>query len=62
MYRCLMAVDDSIRGGSGSPPAGGMEVMEGFRDNESLGFGGLALGGPTGTMRDPNSTPIVTSW
>jgi hypothetical protein len=19
-------------------------------------------GGPTGTMRDPNSTPIVTSW
>lgn len=22
----------------------------------------LEAGGPTGTMRDPNSTPIVTSW
>ena len=28
----------------------------------SFGFGGCVLGGPTGTIREPNSTPIVTSW
>jgi hypothetical protein len=25
-------------------------------------FNAFEAGGPTGTMRDPNSTPIVTSW
>lgn len=41
-----------------------------FFDGEGGGsaFEGLLMlseyeeGGPTGTMRDPNSTPIVTSW
>ena len=27
-----------------------------------FGFGGCVFGGPTGTIREPNSTPIVTSW
>lgn len=26
------------------------------------GLGAGVLGGPTGTMREPNSTPMVTSW
>lgn len=25
-------------------------------------LGGCVFGGPTGTIRDPNSTPMVTSW
>lgn len=44
-------------------------AREGVGDGEALGLelGLLMLrereaGGPTGTMREPNSTPMVTSW
>jgi len=39
-----------------------MLLAEGSLENEGLGLGGRALGGPTGTIREPNSTPMVTSW
>lgn len=43
------------------------EVAEGEVGGLGFGFGLLMprareAGGPTGTMREPNSTPMVTSW
>ena len=49
----------STLGGAGNPAE--METAEGSRDMLGLGLGGCVFGGPTGTIRDPNSTPIVTS-
>lgn len=45
----------------------GADVVVGSEDEEGL-LEGLLMessrdaGGPTGTMREPNSTPMVTSW
>lgn len=44
-------------GGSFFDGEGGGSVFEGL-----LMLSEYEAGGPTGTMRDPNSTPIVTSW
>lgn len=41
----------------GDTGAGACEVLAGL-----LILRAYEAGGPTGTMRDPNSTPIVTSW
>lgn len=46
-------------GRSGKPTGGGRSKL-GSREREGLGLGGCVLGGPTGTMREPNSTPMVT--
>lgn len=49
----------------GSPTGfalGLLDAREGSRESEGLGGVGFEFGGPTGTMREPNSTPIVTSW
>ena len=61
IYFCWAVLEGSARGGSGRPLAGGIDVREGSC-GDGLALGGGAFGGPTGTMRDPNSTPIVTSW
>jgi hypothetical protein len=43
-------------------------TFEGADDAGAASLVGLLMlneceaGGPTGTMRDPNSTPMVTSW
>jgi len=73
MYRCgpAAAADTVLAGaflgGSGRPFGAGAEEEEAEVGGDgSLGArrGGLgfAWGGPTGTIREPNSTPMVTSW
>lgn len=39
-----------------------MLLVDGSLESEDLGFGERVLGGPTGTILEPNSTPMVTSW
>lgn len=46
------------RGGSGRPSGCGGSSGEGVGFEEA----GVECGAPTGTMREPNSTPMVTSW
>jgi hypothetical protein len=41
----------------------GSSEISGAEDGvEGLGAGMGLCGGPTGTIREPNSTPMVTSW
>lgn len=64
---CFWGVLLVSRGGSGRPSdLGTVEDESGSEDGEEDdGAGrkveGLLCGGPTGTMREPNSTPMVTS-